>query len=169
MLPWFDPEITPNVSEPGARLYGMDWSDPAVAARAVVEGQMASLAVHSRWMDVRAETIYATGGASSNREILQILADTFGADVYPSNVGQTAALGAALRAWHAERQSAGEVIPWEDVVEGLADPVISERVSPRSELTSRYRQFQELYRACENHALNDGPDPAAVRDRFNAG
>ena len=70
--------------------------------RAVVEAQMMAMALHSRWMGVEVDTIHATGGAAANRAILQVMADVFGADVYQLEVGNSAALGAALRAAHAD-------------------------------------------------------------------
>ena len=48
------------------------------------------------------DTIYATGGAAANRDILQVMADVFDADVYQLEIGNSAALGAALRAFHAD-------------------------------------------------------------------
>ena len=68
--------------------------------RAVVEAQMISMRIHSEWMGVRPTRIYATGGASANREILQIMADVQGCPVCRSDVSNSAALGAALRAAH---------------------------------------------------------------------
>ena len=59
-----------------------------------------AMALHSRWMNVDVDTIHATGGAAANRDILQVMADVFGADVYQLQVGNSAALGAALRALH---------------------------------------------------------------------
>ena len=63
--------------------------------RAVVEAQMLSMALHSRWMQVPVDTIYATGGAAANRAVLQVMADVFGAEVYQLEVSNSAALGAA--------------------------------------------------------------------------
>ena len=57
-----------------------------------------AMALHSRWMGVDIKTIYATGGASANRAILQVMADVFGADVYQFEAGNAACVGAALRA-----------------------------------------------------------------------
>ena len=42
----------------------------------------------------------------TNRAILQVMADVFGVDVYPLDVANSACLGAALRAYHADRLSA---------------------------------------------------------------
>ena len=61
---------------------------------------MMTMAIHSRWMGVKPESIYATGGAACNKEILHIMAQVFDAAVYQFEVGNSAALGAALRAYH---------------------------------------------------------------------
>lgn len=153
LLPWFDPEITPTVLEAGPRLFDFDWDDRPTAVRAVVEGQMASMRIHSQWMDVETKTIYATGGAAANRDVLQVMADVFEAEVFPSSVGQTAALGAALRAFHADRLACGEPLAWEDVVAGLTDPTRSERVTPNSETTDAYRKFVATYSEREREVL----------------
>ena len=166
MLPYFFPEIVPNVLEPKVHRYWLDESDAAGNVRAVIEAQMASMAIHSKWMGVTTRTIYATGGASANREILQIMADVHNADVYQFGVGNSAALGAALRAAHADLKAAGAEIPWEKIVAGFTDPVKESRVRPDKSAVKVYRQFLTLYAACEAHALRGGPDPAKARERF---
>src|SRR4029077_2336245 len=122
LLPWFEPEITPTVINPGVRRFGLDTSDTPANVRAVVEAQQMALARHSRWMGVNVKTIYATGGASANRAILQVMADVFGADVYQFDVGNTACRGAALRAFHGDRTAAGDSHDWADVIRGVAEP-----------------------------------------------
>ena len=59
---------------------------------------------------------------SANRAILQVMANVFGADVYRLDVENSAALGAALRAFHADRLAAGEPMSWKTVVSGFTDP-----------------------------------------------
>ena len=50
LLPWFAPEITPTVLEPGAHRYGLDPADAAANVRAVVEAQMLALrSTRSGW------------------------------------------------------------------------------------------------------------------------
>jgi xylulokinase len=153
MLPWFEPEITPTVSTPGARRYGLGAEDVAGNVRAIVEAQQMALARHSRWMGVDVQTIYATGGAAANRTILQVMADVFGADVYQLEVGNTACLGAALRAFHGDRMAAGEPIAWDDVVRGLAEPVQSTRIRPDPRSHAIYRDLMPVYEAREAEAL----------------
>jgi xylulokinase len=132
----------------------------------VIEGQQMALARHSRWMNVRIDTIYATGGAAANREILQVMADVFGADVYQLLVGNSAALGAALRALHGARADTGRPAEWDDVVRDLAEPVTASRLRPRHEHRALYDGLMEVHAACEAHALGRGPDPADRIARF---
>ncbi len=159
MLPWFEAEITPAVLEPGVRRYGLDPRDGAAGARAVVEAQMMALANHSAWMGVEVKAIRATGGAAANPEILQVMADVFGAGVSRLKVGNSACLGAALRAWHADELAEGRRLTWSDVVEGFVEP---ERpaFTPVPAHVALYAELRQVYAACEAHALGAGPDPA---------
>ena len=165
MLPWFSPEITPAVSAPGVRRYGLP-PDGTSDVRAVVEAQMLSIKLHSRWMAPRVDTIHATGGAAVNRDILQVMADVFGADVYQLRVGNSAALGAALRAAHACRDHRDPVASWQQVVAGLAEPEGPSRVTPQAGRHAFYREMLDVYAACEAHALERGPDPSPLLDRI---
>jgi xylulokinase len=166
LLPWFEPEITPNVQDPGVRRYGLDPEDGPANVRAVVEAQMMTMALHSRWMGVKPESIYATGGASCNKEILHIMAQVFNAAVYQFEVGNSAALGAALRACHAADKAAGGSSSWEEVVAGFAEPVAESRISPEDELVELYDELKEVYSACEAHALTGQGDPAEKLEAF---
>ena len=114
---------------------------------------MMSMAIHSQWMGVKVKTIHATGGASANRAILQVMADVFGADVYQFDVGNSACLGAALRAFHGHRAASGDPVSWDDVVRGLAEPVKSTRVSPTPSNHATYLEMIERYAAHERNAL----------------
>ena len=166
MLPYVFPEIVPNVLEPQVHRYWLRENDVKGNVRAVVEAQMASMAIHSRWMGVETSTIYATGGASANREMLQIMADMHNADVYQFEVGNSAALGAALRAVHADMKASKCDLSWDEVVSGFTDPIRESRVRPDKAAVRVYREFLELYAACEAHALRGGPDPKAARERL---
>ena len=159
MLPWFEAEITPNVLEPGVRRYGLDPRDGPANVRAIVEGQMMALAVHSRWMGVAVREIRATGGAAANPEILQVMADVHGAPVRRLKVGNSACLGAALRAYHAHELSEGRRIPWSDVTAGFVEPE-EPAIRPVAAHAAVYAELKEIYAACEAHALARGSDPA---------
>jgi xylulokinase len=167
VLPWFEPEITPAVQVAGARRYGPSTSDPRADVRSLVDAQMMSMALHSRWMGVDIDTIHATGGAAANRAILQTMADVFGAVVYQLEVANAAALGAALRAAQADisardsRPSTplGTGCDWDEVIKGFVEPVAATRLEPDRRRHGFYRALIQVYAACEAHALGRGPDP----------
>jgi xylulokinase len=152
-LPWFEPEITPPVRAAGLRRFDLDPRDAAANVRAVVEAQMMAMALHSRWMGVEVDTIHATGGASVNREILVVMADVFKADVYQLETGNSAALGAALRAYHADRTSDGMRVEWDEVIEGFVSPIESSLIRPSAERARVYDELMERYARVEAEAL----------------
>lgn len=145
MLPWFAPEITPPVPNPSPRTFGIDPADAAAHVRAVVEAQMLAMARHSSWMGAGVRTIYATGGAAANREVLQVMADVFDADVLRFDSTDSAALGAALRALHGDRLSSGAPLSWDDVVHGFAEPLAGTRVTPDPARVQTYRRMRAVY------------------------
>jgi xylulokinase len=104
MLPFFVPEMTPKIKEPHVALFGDDaftgWKSKAASVRAIVEAQALSMKRHSDWIGQSPETILVTGGASRNRGILQVIADVFQAEIRTLTVGNSSALGGALRAAH---------------------------------------------------------------------
>jgi xylulokinase len=155
LLPWFEPEITPDVPTPGIHRFGLSADDGPGNVRAIVEAQQMALALHSRWMGVKVTTIHATGGASANRDILQVMADVFGADVYQFEVGNSACLGAALRAFHADAASDGRSLAWDDVVKGLTEPVAAARVQPDPERHLMYGGLMRMYAECEERVRLD--------------
>ena len=108
MIPWVEAEITPTIDSPGVRRFNLAEDAAAANVRALVEGQMMAMANH--WDALagrRPDRIRATGGASSNRAILQVMADVFGTDVYPAAGTSAASLGGALRALHALEAASG--------------------------------------------------------------
>ncbi len=159
LLPWFEPEITPHVAEPGEHRYRLDPSDSAANVRAVVEAQMLSMSIHSEWMKVEVDTIYATGGAARNREILQVLSDVHDAEVFQLEVGNSACLGAALRAFHAAEVGRGADTSWEEITRGFVEPRADSRMVPDRSKVELYRDLKSIYRACEQHAQGIGEDP----------
>ncbi|HVG73411.1 MAG TPA: FGGY-family carbohydrate kinase [Vicinamibacterales bacterium] len=165
LIPWFVPEITPAVTKPAVHRYRLNPDDPAANVRAVVEAQQMAMALHSQWMKVTIDVIHATGGAAANREILQVMADVFGAEVYRSTVSNSAALGAALRAWHADTAAEGSPLPWSDIT-ALAQPGAASPIAPNPKRHAVYRELLPIYEACEAHALGRGPDPIPALERF---
>jgi len=162
LIPWFEPEITPPVLSPRLHRYRLSPDDTAGHVRGVIEAQMMAMAIHSSWMGIHIDTIHATGGAAVNRQILQVMADVFGANVYRSTVSNSAALGAALRAWHADARDQGHAPPWDDVTSTVAAPERASRIAPDPVANAVYRRMLPLYAACEAHALGRGPDPTSA-------
>ena len=99
------------------------------------------------------DTIHATGGASANREILQVMADVFGATVYEFAVSNSAALGAALRARHADALASGESMSWDALVRDVASPLRARPIVPDPARHDLYRAHMRVYAAREAHAL----------------
>lgn len=121
MLPYFVPEITPRVPVARVERFDLDERDAARNVRAVIEAQMTAMKKYSAWMGVEIRTIRATGGASANAEILKVMAEVFGAEVRRFTVTNSACLGAALRAWHADERHGGHDLPWTQIVRGVAE------------------------------------------------
>ena len=149
MLPWFEAEITPTVAHARPVRVGLEGAPPARQVRALVEGQLMAMRRHSAWMTVEPQSIRATGGASANRDILQVMADVFGVPVTVADRSGSAALGAALRAWQAH---AG--VAWPEVVRRFIDSDREARILPVGENVTTYRALQERYIALEKAALS---------------
>jgi xylulokinase len=147
MLPWFDPEITPPVAQPAVKTHGLDGAAPPRFVRALVEAQMMALALHSRWMGVSATRIHATGGAAASPDILQVMADVFNATVHRFESTDSAALGAALRAWQADAR-----LPWREILEDFCRP-LTRAIDPLPPNVRAYQSLQRRYSAFERAAL----------------
>ena len=159
MVPWFVPEITPTADAPGPHRHDLDPADAARNVRAVVEGQAMSMRLHSHWIAPSVRVIRATGGAAQNREILQVIADVFDADVVRIAPPNAASLGAALRAFHADRLAEGTPLPWQDVVAGFTDPIAGSGARPDREAADAYRKllprYKELVDRCRAQARSN--------------
>uniref|UniRef100_A0A8D0HRU4 Xylulose kinase n=1 Tax=Sphenodon punctatus TaxID=8508 RepID=A0A8D0HRU4_SPHPU len=74
-----------------------------VEIRALIEGQFMAKRIHAEKLGykiVPKTRILATGGASHNKDILQVLSDVFNAPVYTIDTANSACLGCAYRAIH---------------------------------------------------------------------
>ena len=94
-FPYFEVEITPRHDSTGIEA-NFDWdsASPETKIRAIVEGQIANMREHTRWIGDFG-TIYVTGGAARSKGILSVIADIFGADVKTLDVTDSAAIGGA--------------------------------------------------------------------------
>jgi xylulokinase len=153
LLPWFEAEIVPRVNRPGVHRFGLKENDAAANCRAVVEAQMMSMRLHSRWMKVTPDRIYATGGASNDLPLLQVMADVMNCRVRRIEVAKSAALGAALRAMHGWLSQAGEKPAWENVVADFTKPVAGSEIRPNAKAAAVYDKFIQKYGRCESSAL----------------
>lgn len=145
MLPYFVPEMTPRIAEPGAEYFGspdfVEGRDPAAAARAIVEAQAVTMRIHSEWVGHRPSRIRVTGGASRNAAILQILSDALEAELLPLEIANASAMGAALRA----AQAIGG-IPWQELHARFSCPDMNRAARPRPETRPAYARLERSFR-----------------------
>lgn len=113
------------------------------------------MAMANHWSELATRPvarIRATGGASQNREILQIMADVFGADVYPAASTSGASLGGALRAYRTH-QSLTRPVPWREIVTGFTDEATAPvRAVPGH--TAIYQTLRKEYAGLERRAAH---------------
>ena len=145
MLPYFDPEIVPRVPEPNVVRDQLDPSAASANVRAVIEAQAFSSVIHSRWMGVGISSLYVTGGASANAEILQIFADAHACPVHRFETTNSAALGAALRASFSHRREQGNEQSWSDMVAPFTQPMAGSTIQPNPEAVQTYKHLIPKY------------------------
>ena len=153
LLPWFEAEIVPRVNRPGVHHFDLDEKDAAANARAIFEAQMMSMRLHSQWMQVAPGKILATGGASNNPQLLQVMADVMNCRVERIEISKSAALGAALQAAHGWLVQAGKKPKWEQVVAGFTNPIPNSEIRPNPKAAKAYHQLIKKYARCERAAL----------------
>jgi len=153
LLPWFEAEIVPRVNRPGIHRFDLDETDAAANCRAIVEAQMMSMRLHSQWMKVAPDCIYATGGASNALPLLQVMADVMNCRVERIEVSKSAALGAALQAAHGWLVEAGEKPKWEKIVAGFTEPIRNSEIRPNAKAVRVYDGLIRKYAACEQAVL----------------
>jgi len=118
-----EPEITPPILKVGNYRYnasgvGVGDFEPGTEIRALLEGQFLSMRLHAGQVGIEPRRVIATGGASVNPAILQIVANVFGSDVYVTERADSASLGAACRALHgATCADQGRFVPFADIME----------------------------------------------------
>ncbi|XP_057680410.1 xylulose kinase isoform X4 [Corythoichthys intestinalis] len=118
--------------------------------RALVEGQFLSRRLHAERLGysvVPGSRILATGGASCNKDILQVLCDVFNAPVYTMDVSDSACLGSAYRALHGVLDPSGE--SFFDVMRKAPEARLAATPQPRAqqvydEMLRRYARLEEI-------------------------
>ena len=146
MYPWLVPEITPVVTECGLRRVGLDPTNGPANVRALVEGQLMSHRLYSQWMGGEPERLLATGGASANTALLQVMADVWQRPVEVAPAGASAALGGALRAWHGVAASSAWPFSWSEILGRLQRPRVRV-IEPRREYAAAYESLLTRYAA----------------------
>ena len=154
LLPWFEPEIVPRVHQPSVRRFDLEEKNVAANCRAIFEAQMLALRLHSQWMQMAPEKIFATGGAANDPALLQVMADVLNCRVQRIEISKSAALGAALQAAHGWLVAADKNPQWEKLVAGFCDPVPGSEIRPDKKAAKIYDKLLEKYAASEYSALH---------------
>jgi xylulokinase len=165
MLPYFFPEIVPLVLEPMVYRFGFDENDLNGNVRAIIESQFLSMRLHSAWIGEKPKEIYATGGASKNKEILKIAANIFNTKVRQFEISDSAALGAALRSSKSYYDSINIKKNWHEIVT-LLNIEDGDVIEPDDNYKSLYDDMLIVYKKCEDYILKNGKDPEPFRKQF---
>lgn len=167
-----EPEITPTVLKPGIYRFGPNERParftPEQNVRAVVEGQCLSMRLHANNIGLVPQKIIATGGASVNTSLLQVMADVFGTKVHVSSRPNSASLGAAYRAlhgWHCARQR--RFMPFEKVVQ--AADSFTPAANPDRAKHRLYTTMLKRYAQLEKQVISISPQSAQERSRDISG
>ena len=151
MLPYFAPEIVPNVPEAHVVRHHLDAANAQANVRAIIEAQALSSAIHARWMGVDITSIYVTGGASANAEILRVYANVHNCPIHRFETTNSAALGAALRAAHGHTPANS----WQETVGPFTQPVPGSTIEPDGEAVAAYRNIVGTYETlAQTHTNN---------------
>ncbi|MEE3233872.1 MAG: FGGY-family carbohydrate kinase [Candidatus Latescibacterota bacterium] len=140
ILPYFSPEITPKISNPCVIRDSLNESDAKANVRAVVEAQAMASKIHSDWMNVTIRSLYVTGGASTNEEILRIYADIHNCPVHRFETTNSAALGGALRALQADIRC-----DWKTAVSPFTQPAANSTIEPKPNASEIYVELLKRY------------------------
>uniref|UniRef100_UPI0037E85DEA xylulose kinase n=1 Tax=Semicossyphus pulcher TaxID=241346 RepID=UPI0037E85DEA len=148
-------EITPPAV--GVHLFGPDDRavsslSPQVEVRALVEGQFLSRRLHAERLGysiIPGTRVLATGGASSNTDILQVLSDVFDAPVFTIDLSSSACLGSAYRALHGLVAESG--VPFFEVVKNAPEPQLV--ATPHPAAQEVYKQMLKRFARLEERVL----------------
>ena len=166
MLPYFLPEIVPLVLRAKVHRFGFDEDDVEGNVRAVIEAQFLSMKLHSEWVGERPTEINATGGASSNIEIIKIAANIFNSNIRQFEVTNSAALGAALRCAKSYFDTQNLKIDWVELVTSFLKLQKTKLIKPNKQFVKLYEDMLNLYEKYENFVLKNGENPEQDREEF---
>ncbi|KAM6452940.1 xylulose kinase isoform 1-T1 [Liasis olivaceus] len=124
-----------------------------VEIRALIEGQFMAKRIHAEKLGYKilpTTKILATGGASHNKAILQVLSDVFSVPVYTIDTANSACLGSAYRAIHG--LVAETSVPLTDVVKSAPGPRLA--ATPTTGTAQVYQPLLKRYMELEQKVLN---------------
>ncbi len=149
-----DPEITPPILKTGMYRFGpngakADAFPGPIDVRALVESQFLSMRIHGANIGIRPKSILATGGASANQGLIQIIANVFGAPVFTGEQPNSASIGAAYRALHGWTcAQKGSFVSFAEV---MADaPPFKKSATPDSQAHQGYNEMIPTYARLED-------------------
>merc|ERR1712198_239910 len=162
---YFDhPEIIPDGIQGDFRFNKNDeavvrFASIETEVRALVEGQMMAKRLHAERMGfkVSPETrILVTGGASVNKNILQVIADVFNMNVYSMAAPNSAALGGAYRAKYcsAHHQDNKKDLTFSQMTENVSDSATLV-ASPNKDASTVYGPLIERFKSLENYVVKN--------------
>ncbi|XP_068260886.1 xylulose kinase isoform X3 [Nyctibius grandis] len=125
-----------------------------VEIRALIEGQFMAKRIHAEKLGYKVmprTRILATGGASHNKKILQVLSDVFNAPVYTIDTANSACLGSAYRAIHG--LVAETNVSLADVVKLAPQPRLA--VIPTAGAEELYRPLLKRYAELEQKVIHN--------------
>lgn len=140
LLPWLVDEITPKATASKESLQVLEASKEPSDIRRFVEGQFVNMLVNSQWMGEEINHIILTGGASQNDALAQVIADVFNAKIERLEVTNSAALGAAMRAYQAATDS-----DWQSVNSIFIKTAEAKSISPQPfKLEEKIKAYKAL-------------------------
>ncbi|KAM6161586.1 xylulose kinase [Erethizon dorsatum] len=129
-----------------------------IEIRALIEGQFMAKRIHAEGLGYRVmpkTKILATGGASRNGDILQVLADVFGAPVYVMDTANSACVGSAYRAFHG--LAGGTDVVFSEVAKLAPNPGLAATPTPGA--SQVYEALLPRYAKLEQQILARTPGP----------
>lgn len=144
-IPFYGDEIAPRVNSSAPALKGSAefeaGANKAQLVRGLVEGQFMNMKLRSDWMSSKPKKIRLTGGASKSDGMARVASDVFNAKIERMKVGNSAALGAAMRA----ANGAG-AYKWQDLADKFCKEDDSKTVLPIAENVKTYEALIQEFK-----------------------
>lgn len=125
-----------------------------VEIRALIEGQFMAKRIYAERLGYKImpqTRILATGGASCNQDILQVLSDIFNAPVHTIATANSACLGCAYRAAHGHALKSSPT-SFADVFKPAQSKLV---VTPKSNAEKIYQPLLKRYAECESEVIKE--------------